>query len=158
MVRPVRNFDGVQHESLRTHKIRGRRFDDIFNEIHDTLEEAYYGDRGEDGRFVPGTGWKDGVSKPFIISGQTFDIQPTLEESKALFDRLHGLLWDRYAVAIHKVNLSLPLSQRIERESYDVHKRDADDNVILWKSDFGQGRLNNAKTNPTQPIDFIDPT
>jgi len=155
---PVRNFSGVQNEALRTRLVRGKRLDDIFNEIHDTLEESYYGDRGADGRFVAGTGWRNGQSKPFSIGARTFDVQPTREESKALFDRLHALLWDRYNVAMHRLNLSLPRGQQLDREDYDANDRDELGNVVNWKSEVALTRLDAAKNDAVRPIDFTDPT
>lgn len=156
MARPIRHFAGVQNESLRTAKIRGQQFDDIFNEIHDRLEESYYGERDVDGTFIPGTGWRDGISKPFVIGPHIFDVQSTPEESKELFDTLHGLLWKRYQVAIHKINLSLPRNQQLPREVYDAGKRDENGNVLEWKSDTAQVALDAAKSDVTRPIDFTD--
>lgn len=158
MTRAVRTYAGVQNEELRTVKIREQQFDDIFNEIHDTLEEAYYGDRDDKGRFVPGTGWKDGKSKLFTIGAQTFDVQAALAESKALFDRLHGLLWDRYQTAMHKVNMARPSNQQTSREDYDAEEWNEDGTAVLsWKSEKAQGRLSSAKNHPIDPINFEDP-
>lgn len=157
-MRAVRSYKGVQNEKLRTLRIRGEQFDDIFNAIHDTLEEAYYGDRDETGRFVMWTGWKHGVSKPFTIEGAVFDVQSSRETSKALFDRLHGLLWDRYQTAMHKTNMALPLGQQTPREDYDVEEWDPDGvSAVTWKSEQAQVRLDGAKNHPTDPIDFKDP-
>ncbi len=91
----IRNFDLVQHEDLR------RKIDARFNTLHDSLEEAYYGERGPDDRFVQDTGWRHGVSKPW----QGFDKGATPKASKALFDELHGLLWRVYELAFHEENV-----------------------------------------------------
>lgn len=158
MTRPVRSFKGVENEFLRTRKIRGVGFDELFNKYHDEMSEAYYGDRRPDGGYFPGTGWKHGVSKPWTYLGRTFDMQPTLRESKALFDRLHGLLWRRYAVSMHKLNMSLPLAQRRPREEYDAGRRNEAGEVIEWKSERNQAALDSQANDPDDPIDFGDPT
>jgi hypothetical protein len=70
----VRNLERVQFAELRA------QIDPLFNALHDSLEDAYYG------------AWKHGRSQPW----HGFDMQPTPAESKAQFDLLHGALWWAY--------------------------------------------------------------
>ncbi len=109
----IRNFAGIQFEALR------QRIDGAFNALHDALEEAYYGERGADGRWVPGTGWRNGQSKPWM----GFDKTATPAASKALFDRLHSSLWTAYGLVFHEENLKQP--QPYARERYDTVRDDA---------------------------------
>jgi hypothetical protein len=92
-----RNFTDVQHESLRL------ELDGKYNALHDELSATYY------------DYWKKGLSFPW----QGYDAQPTLEQSKALFDKLHGLIWHHYEVEFHQLNLSKPLLERIPEEEYN---------------------------------------
>jgi hypothetical protein len=73
-----RNFEGVELESLR------KVVDPKFNNLHDELTDCYY------------NFWKKGLSKKF----QVYDVQSTPEESKRLFDKLHGLIFHQREVAL----------------------------------------------------------
>jgi len=96
--RPHRNFTKTQFEELR------RKLDSGYNELHDSLEEAYY------------DYWKSGESRPW----QGYDVQPTPEESKVLFDRLHGLIWLHYSEELHSENKKLPEGRRYDERKYDI--------------------------------------
>lgn len=93
----VRNYTGIQYAELR------QQVDPIFTLLGDELEECYYGAKDQDGYFVDGTGWRNGVSDPWMDM-PAYDVQrgATPEEtaalSKALFDRLHGALWTVYTI------------------------------------------------------------
>jgi hypothetical protein len=117
MTGPARNFSGVQFESVRA------RIDPMFNELHDSLEEAFYGDRDKNGVFIAGTGWRDGASKPWF----GFDVQPTPEQSKQLFDELHGTIWHLHAIVFDGENAKE--AEPIPPESYDT-ERDGSGAVI----------------------------
>ncbi len=114
-MRPERNYNGIQFEELR------RQIDPIFEVLHDELEEAYYGDRGADGRFDRATGWLAGVSKPW----HGFDKRATPEKSKALFDALHGALFSAHLLHFHAENLkrAKPYASR-EYDEYDDEQPD----------------------------------
>lgn len=73
-----RNMDNVQFADLR------KAVDDRFNRAHDELSIAYYDH------------WKKGLSSPW----HGYDVQATPEESKALFDQLHGLIFHLHEVAL----------------------------------------------------------
>lgn len=73
-----RNLDGTQFESLR------KAIDGKFNALHDSLEDAYYNH------------WKKGLSKAW----HGFDVQADSADSKALFDSLHGALWNEHEAAL----------------------------------------------------------
>ena len=75
-----RNYDGIQFEKYR------KIVDFKFNQLHDELEDCYY------------KYWKKGLSKPF----QSYDVQATPKESKILFDKLHGLIWHKYTLALNE--------------------------------------------------------
>ncbi len=92
-----RNYQNVQFGALR------KDFDKPYNRLADELSDAYY------------NFWKKGKSKPW----QGYDVQPTPEQSKELFDKLHGLIWHWYNVNFHKLNLSLPPEQRIPEKEYN---------------------------------------
>ncbi|HUV82960.1 MAG TPA: hypothetical protein VMW53_07805 [archaeon] len=79
-----RNFSKVQYEEIR------RKLDEPFNNLHDELTNCYY-------QF-----WKKGLSKPF----RGYDVQSTIEESKSLFDELHGLIFENYKVAFDNFNIA----------------------------------------------------
>lgn len=112
MARPVRNYDGIQFEDLR------RQIDGVFNDLHDSLEEAYYGARDANGRLDRTTGWSAGVSKPW----EGFDVRPTPEQSKAQFDVLHGHLWISHSLHFHAENLKQP--SPYPRSAYDEYEDD----------------------------------
>jgi len=78
----VRNFERVQFASLRV------KLDPIFNEVHDELSDAYY------------NFWRQGERKQFL----NHNVQRTVEESKALFDLLHGGLWHLYTIGLKETN------------------------------------------------------
>lgn len=81
-MRPVRETDG--HDAIRIN------VDAAFELLHDELEECYYGTRGEDGVFISGTGWRDGISRPFL-SISTIDLLSLND-----FNTLHGLIFMVY--------------------------------------------------------------
>ncbi len=160
--RPIRNRVDIQHESLRTRIVRGDlMFDEVFEEIHDGLSEAYYGARLDNGAHDRATGWSAGVSKPFsdpfIAAGRIFDVQANPRKSKELFDRLHGMIFHIRAVSMHRLNMSLSLAEQLPREEYDVLKRDDEGVPTVFKSDASQVRLDTEKNDPSDPIDFRDP-
>jgi hypothetical protein len=87
-------LEGVQFVELR------KVIDQKFADLHDSLEEAYYGTRGADGKFIRDTGWRHGVSKPW----NGFDKGNNAVASKALFDQLHAAIWWKYQIAIGEEN------------------------------------------------------
>jgi len=86
----ARNFDGIQFEKYR------RVVDERFNKLHDELEECYY-------KF-----WKNGESR----SLQGYDVGRTKEESKETFDKLHGLIWHEYIIALKEYHDGLVVEER----------------------------------------------
>lgn len=83
---PERNYDGVEFEALR------RVVDAKYAQAHDELSDAYY------------NYWRYGKSKPW----RGYDVQRTPEESKALFDKLHGMLDDLRQAAMMKEHEKQP--------------------------------------------------
>jgi hypothetical protein len=69
---PERNYDRVQFEASR------RAVDSPYTKAHDELSAAYYDH------------WRHGESAPW----RGYDVQPTPEASKVLFDKLHGHIED----------------------------------------------------------------
>lgn len=97
-----RNFD----KKVEFVKIR-RTLDVPFNDAHDELSEAYY------------NFWRRGLSHPW----QGYDVQATPEESKRLFDYLHGLIFEKQLVALWNANEKLPTYEKYDM--YDLrYKRD----------------------------------
>jgi len=98
----TRNFTGIQFEVIR------KTLDVSFSQEHDDLSAAYY------------DYWSKGLSKPW----KGFDIQVTLEASKVLFDKLHGLIFHRYMVAFHNANIALPKAKQYSEDEYRWVKDD----------------------------------
>lgn len=92
-----RNWDKIQFEKLR------KIVDGAFNQIHDELSDCYY------------NYWRLGKSKPF----RNYDVQPTLEESKTLFDKLHGLIFHLRNIKFHQENLKQPANKKINESRYN---------------------------------------
>ena len=113
-----RNFDNIQFEELR------RQIDDKFNQTADELSIAYY------------CYWKYDQSKPF----QGYDVLPTLEENKAQFDKLHGLIWHHYTIAFHNGNQIQISEKRIPEEEYNF-KYDEEGNFIGRRTDDASQRV-----------------
>lgn len=96
-IAPERNYDGIFAEKLR------RAIDTQFNQAADELSDAYY------------NFWRAGNSHPW----RGYDVQPTPAESKALFDKLHGLIWHLYTIAFHQANLNQPVDEQIDEARYN---------------------------------------
>ena len=103
----ARNFAGIQFESIR------KTLDVRFNQEHDDLSSAYY------------DYWSKGLSRPW----KGFDKQATPEASKALFDKLHGLIFQRHLVAFHNANMKLPKLKQYSEDGYRWAK-DEKGNII----------------------------
>lgn len=133
----TRNFEHVQFAGPRTEIIAGKPFDQHFNELHDALEIAYYGVPIPESNPVsrdPNTGWRNGFSADW----HGHDKQATPEESKALFDKLHGLIFQHRDVLFHALNEKKPLAKRVKREKYDAQEVDENGAVTVWKSEFAR--------------------
>jgi hypothetical protein len=114
--RHERNLAGVQHQEVR------EIVDARFNALHDELEACYYG------------AWRQGKSKPF----HGHDIQANPEESKLLFDRLHGMIFHLRELAFHRANLQeIPKARRVALTDYqtihDAEGRAVDSRQALSK-------------------------
>jgi len=118
-----RNLAGVQFEALR------RNLDAGYNNLHDSLEDSYY------------NYWKHGQSK----SWNGYDVQPTAEESKELFDILHGLIWLHYTEELHAENRKLPAEKRYDENKYDII-RDKDNRPIGRRSAKATQAIKTIKT------------
>ncbi len=113
-----RNYTGIQHEGFR------RTFAPAFDVLHDALSDAYY------------NFWRQGQSRPF----QGYDVQPTLAESKALFGKLHALIFYHYDVEFHAENLRRLPAERIPEEEYNIVRR-RDGSIRGRKADTAQAAL-----------------
>jgi hypothetical protein len=107
-VAPVRNFNNIQFDRIRS------ILDDRFNTAHDELTSAYY------------DYWAKGISHPW----RSFDAQPTPAESKVLFDKLHGLIFQLRMIAFHNANMTLPLAQRYSEDAYR-YGRDRNGDILF---------------------------
>ncbi len=119
----MRNYDGIQFSEFR------QTFDDKFNQMHDELTDTYY------------QYWRQGKSKSF----HGYDVLPTLEENKAQFDKLHGLIFLLYDFEFHETNSKLPLAKRIPEEIYN-YKYDKDGNLVDSKSNEAQAKIEILKS------------
>ena len=138
-----RNYDGVRFDELR------RLMDDRFHGLHDELEEAYWGNRDSNGRWIPGTGWRNGISKPWL----GLDLQATPEDSRIYFDLLHGMLWQFYTVVFHEENLKRPTPYPAEK--YDLKaeiddKGDPTGNTISYVAKVKAALLVRKANKPTE--------
>jgi len=101
-----RNYRNVPFGQLR------QTFDPAYIESLAALTEAYYGPLDENGRRVPGTGWRNGQSSPW----NGHDKLATVAESKALFEQLHADLLAAYESAfwdeVQKKKNQLPAEDR----------------------------------------------
>ena len=79
-----RNMDRIQYESIR------KKVDAKYNLWHDELSKAYY------------DYWKHGKSYPW----KGYDVKDTPEESKAQFDKLHGLIFLLHEKALYEQNIA----------------------------------------------------
>lgn len=116
-MRKDRNMDGVRFERLR------KQWDGYFNQLHDELEEAYYGPKDENGRFLPGNGWRNSKTSPvFGLDCVVADLpvklvahlmvrpgQETLNavQARQLFDLLHGAIWKAHTLWLERQNREL---------------------------------------------------
>lgn len=98
----TRNYIGIQFENIR------KTLDAKFNNAHDELSKAYY------------DYWSEGLSYPW----KSFDKQATPEASKALFDKLHELIFHRCLIAFHDVNMALPKPKQYSQDEYRYIKDD----------------------------------
>ncbi len=94
---PARNYQRIQFGDFR------KNFDKPYNRLADELSDTYY------------NFWKKGKNKLW----QGYGVQPTLEQSKKLFDELHGLIWHWYNVNFYRANMSRPINQRIPEAQYN---------------------------------------
>lgn len=99
----TRNFTGIQFEAIR------KTLDPAYNQEHAGLSIAYY------------DYWSKGLSKPW----KGFDKQATPEASKALFNKLHGLIFHRHLVAFHNANMALPAPKQYSEDEYRWVKDEA---------------------------------
>ena len=99
MTRPYPSLTGRRLAAQR------EKVDPLALDMVRALEDAYYGTatawtadgvataRSEDG-------WRHGRLHPVMIGGKTYDKLATVAESRAQFDRLHGLIWAAHEAAL----------------------------------------------------------
>lgn len=95
----VRNMTNIQHQTIRA------KIDAKFNDAHDRLSAAYY-----DGDVFTqrGRSWDFGSLKAADPAN-----------AKAVFDKLHSLIFQIRDVIFNQTNLALPKNQRIDVSKYD---------------------------------------
>ncbi len=121
MARQIRNYTGIQFEALR------RVIDPAFHAFKDELEEAVYGDRLPDGSTDKSTGWLAGVSKPF----RGMDKQATEQESRSLFDEIHGHLFTLHTLVLHDENVAQGLPFAREEIDSPIPSRVAENLIAI---------------------------
>lgn len=84
------NFFEIQFEDLR------RKVDPKYIAFVEKLEDCYYNH------------WKKGLPSSFEMAGVTYNVRPTVEQSKEQFDLLHGAIWKQYDIEFEEENLKLP--------------------------------------------------
>ncbi len=101
-----RNRDGIQFANVRL------TLDPVWEDLHDRLEDAYYGpaDPITGGR---SGGWRADLSSVFDGGGgHLYDKLGTPAESKVQFQKLHGLIFLERHLALIAANAALPPAQR----------------------------------------------
>ena len=96
------NFKNVKHESIR------REVDPKYLALISQLDDCYY------------KHWKLGKSKPFVMAGIQYDMQPTFEESKALFQKIHGAIWATHTQEIKDLTPDDPFTQATKITAPDI--------------------------------------
>lgn len=119
-----RNMTNIQHQVVRD------KIDTKFNDVHDRLSTAYY-----DG----------GV---FTQSGKTWDFGALKAadpaNAKAVFAKLHGLIFQIRDIVFNQTNLALPKKDQIPVEQYDTLK-DETGAVIASKAELAQTIITTLK-------------
>ena len=110
MARPHPSLSGAQWATVR------EQVDTRFLDLVRSLEDSYYGtaltwDADGSARTRSLDGWRHGVSHPFVSGAKVYDVQLTnellnIEETKTLFDKLHGLIWQHHTVAMVDQNIA----------------------------------------------------
>lgn len=113
-----RNRDRIEFAKLR------QDVDPAYEQAHDELSTAYY------------DFWRQGKSYPW----RGYDVQPTSAQTKALFDKLHGLIFCLREVALLEANSKLPLAQREPLDKLDPFTLD-DENKSLRTSTLIQRKV-----------------
>lgn len=122
------NLVGVADEAIR------RVVDPPYTTLAASLDAAYY------------QHWARGESHDW----HGYDVQPTPDESKAQFDRLSGLIWHEYAIALDEADLlrdpedRIPDSRKIGDEDGRTLRQIAED----WKQREGLSLPEPAKPAP----------
>ena len=91
---PTRNFDKIQYEGYR------KVVDGKYTKLHDDLSDCYY------------NFWKLGKSKVFDAGMTKYDKQDTVEESKTLFNDLHGLVGHLHEKALEDHHSAQPEEEK----------------------------------------------
>ena len=81
----VRNYSNVQYEAVRS------IVDNKFTTEHDSLSDIYYNH------------WKGGDYSA-AYRGHKPDVGASKHEAKTLFDKLHGLIFHKYELALYEEN------------------------------------------------------
>ena len=115
-----RNYKGVVFETYR------KNVDAKFNTLHDELEDCYY------------QNWKAGKSKAF----QGYDVQPTKEASKELFENLHGLIWHEHTLAMKAEHDKAAVKYPKFEARYITPTLDKDGNLKKSKVQVAQEQIN----------------
>lgn len=120
-MRPKRNYENVRFAEVR------QQIDPLFSELADELDEAYYGQRDERGKFTAGTGWRDGVDVTWMgvrpykphepEPGETPPPPLSQAEAKALFDQCTGMVWHLHLLILHSE--SGKRAEPYDRNRYD---------------------------------------
>ena len=113
--KPIRNYEKIQFAELR------QTVESRYNELADELSDCYY------------NCWKHGLAKPFY----GYNVQATLEDSKLLFDKLHGLIFHKLEVALcveaeKPSNQDKPYQEKFRKH---IEIRDTLGNIIDTKKD-----------------------
>lgn len=95
-MRIVRNRIGLDNAAARNVVREGKTLDEHVEELHDTLEQAYWGDWDDDGVFIRGTGWRDGASRAWfgidLYALAESEREPAYRELSGAVNSLHPIL------------------------------------------------------------------
>jgi len=112
---PERNWDNIQFGELR------KLVDLKFNEAHDVLSGAYYGE------------------KPFIWKGKDWGVL-----DKVFFDKLHSLIFHLRLLVFHQTNMELSLEKMIPEEEYN-YIFDGKGNIVGKRTDKSAAIIDGLK-------------
>ncbi|MCK4814575.1 hypothetical protein KA005_02300 [bacterium] len=118
-----RNYKGTEFETIK------KRLSEKYTIAHDELSIAYY------------DYWKN--EKSHAWNG--YDVQATKNESKVLFDKLHGLIQMKFDTAIYTANEKEDVTDQALKNRYELIVEDETLKENIPKHEFYQRQIDRLK-------------